>query len=132
VMQTSFLKSKCIIVNMPFRLGIQLTVCDISTCLYGIVQCLCVRELFTLRERSTNEQCINVYVHTGALYEDSSLFDDDRVVPTSKASGTKAFQFQLDDPLLGLVAQHDKMADTLASSDVVEEQPSKEDRELFE
>ena len=68
----------------------------------------------------------------GDRYEDSSLFDDDRDGPPSKASGTKAFQFQLDDPLLGLVARRDKMADTLASSDEAEAQPSKEDRELFE
>lgn len=80
-------------------------------------------------EGAVNQSAMYQCLCTGALYEDSSLFDDDRVVPTSKASSTKAFQFQLDDPLLGLVAKHDKMADTLA---LEEEQPSKEDRELFE
>ena len=68
----------------------------------------------------------------GTLFEDSSLFDDDLAGPTSKSSATKAFQFQLDDPLLGLITKGDKMSDTLASDDASEVQPSKEDQELLE
>lgn len=73
-MSTSFLKSKCIIVNMPFSKAIQLTVYDIAPVrMYSIVQGLCVRELFTPRVMSTNEQCINVYVQVPSMRTPPSL-----------------------------------------------------------